>query len=315
MAANEFGSSSTYSDEDASPQPSTSVLVGAKENRNVGYLRYFVFFILALVATAISSAVYIDGKKKEKTTFEELFLDLGNKLQTSFAKTLELRLGILGEFAGDITLAAMAANQASDSNMSWPFVVIPEYERRAATTARLSDMMAIALVPLLPAGYLDPWNEFASAHQQWRQEGIAIRTGVPVEEVDIDPIYTQMKSRANLSDTNANEEGPGPYFPTWQRFPAIDVQNVNVNLFSHKPHIGPLGTVMEHHIPVFPKSFDYWDRSKWNIRRDIFMKIVETYNGVYENDPLVTIFYPSRFPSCYTFFLLTPISLRQSRYR
>lgn len=268
---------------------STATKLTGKENRAVGVLRFVVFLVLGIVAAVVCLSVYYVGRRNERSQFEDEFIDLGAKLASSFSLTLQQRLGILGEFGMDIT--TFAKNWSGNS--SWPFLVIPDFERRAATTARLADMMAIATVPLVRAGDLEKWNAFANEHQGWREEGIATRTGVPIEEVQIDPIYTEMKSRANLSNTNAPEIGPGPYFPTWQRFPAIDFQNVNVNLFSHKPHIGPLETILATKQPVLPKSFDYWDRSKWNVRREVFMKIVETYDGVYDNDPLVTIFYPS----------------------
>jgi hypothetical protein len=115
-----------------------------------------------------------------------------------------------------------------ETNCSWPFVTISEFETRHERFLEQSRADEIALVPLISEENRGPWERFSVSSQGWVQDGINAREGDNQQANDILPYIHQGETR-----------DPGPanpfYAAYWQIAPVpVNPKTVNFNLFSNK---------------------------------------------------------------------------------
>lgn len=271
-------------------------LVFAKEEDTaVSYLRVLTFLSLVAVAVAVCLIVYFEAVKAEQETFENDFADIGEKLVTSFEASLNRRLGMLESLA----LATTSYVNDPDTNASFPFFTVRDFEMRASNIAQVADLMSLVVNVKVEGREKEAWEKYAQENQGWRAEGIALREGVSVEQVEHLPIHEKIMRFKAGNNGKEVEDGPGPYFVNWQFYPAINMQ-VPMNNQYDRPGYGQYIRIMEEKKgPVLPASYDFWDpegAGKHDHRRGVFNRFMEVYErwggAKFEDDACITIFYP-----------------------
>ncbi|CAB9497503.1 Receptor-type guanylate cyclase gcy [Seminavis robusta] len=263
-----------------------------KENMYVWYLRFVVTALLGAVALAVCLSVYFVTKRSEEADMENDFVDLSEKLVDTFEITFQQRFGIVDNFAQELT-----SYEKDAPNVTWPFVTMPDFERRAGRTAALADLFCILILPMVPAEQRVEWEHYAVANQGWRGEGLALQQGIPVEDVQVRQMEPRM-AKFLPDGTIAPEDRPGPYFPIWQTFPAVNLEgHTLLNLYRWSPlYTSSIDSVLQNKRPVLPASYDYWGAPKDDIRRAVFNLYIVSYSRyssqTYEDDPIMSFFYP-----------------------
>ena len=282
------------------------LVVASKENNAVWYLRILVFLLLFLVALVVCVSVYLVSKHAETKDFEEDFEDMGAKLVSSFESTLKQRFGILEEFAEDVT-SYVQDSQALDvvehnstdvikgATPRWPFVALPNFEKRAGSSRGLADLFSLVLMPIVSETDRAAWDRFAVNNQGWRAEGIALQRGVPVEDVVIDPIHSSIANFSMLPDIS-----PGPYIPLWQLVPSVPTPMINVKLYAHPHYHKSMKIAVEQKKPVLTGSYDFWDPETRDAdpRRPLhqmYMDANKDFGTIYTDDPVMPLFYPGKY--------------------
>jgi hypothetical protein len=259
-----------------------------EENNAVWYLRLFVFLLLACVALAVCLSVYYVGTASEKEDFEQDFEDLGDKLVESFGLTIRQRFGIVENFA--LTLTSFVNN---DANNSWPFVTLPDYERRAGNTARLADLTTLHLIVRVETEQRTAWDAYSNLNQGWFAEGFAIQQGIPVKDVEAPPIAPTILM-PTPEGAVVPDPGPGPFFPIWQTFPVIPTPLSNFNTLKVTPK--PMTAVLESGKPVIRESVVIADEDDPSYQLyKMFLETYESYGTKYEFDPASSLFFPGKF--------------------
>ncbi|CAB9497505.1 Receptor-type guanylate cyclase gcy [Seminavis robusta] len=263
-----------------------------KEDTYVWYLRFVVTALLGAMALAVCLSVYFVTKRSEEADMENDFVDLSEKLVDTFELTFQQRFGIVDNFAQEFT-----SYEKDAPNVTWPLVTMPDFERRAGRTAALADLFCILILPMVPAEQRVEWEQYAVANQGWRGEGLALQQGIPIEDVEVGELRPRMFKVLD-NGTRVPEDRPGPYFPIWQTFPAVDFSgHTHLNLYRWKPlYTNSIDAILKQKKPVLPASYDYWGAPKDDLRRVVFNKYVASYSRyssqTYEDDPVMSFFYP-----------------------
>ncbi len=286
ICAENYIEHSEHSEHEHAPTEEAKLEFAKTENNAVWWLRGFVVLLLTCVALAVCLSVYYVGTASEKDDFEQDFGDLGDKLVESFGLTIRQRFGIVENFALDLTSFAN-----NDANSSWPFVTLPDYERRAGSAARLADLTTLHLIVRVETEDRTAWDAYSNLNQGWYAEGFAVQQGIPVEEVEAVPISPTIIMPG--PEGFMPDPGPGPFFPLWQMFPVIPVPLSNINTMKGTPK--PIGAVLESGKPVIRESVVLAEDDPYYQVYGMFLRTYEKYGTKYEFDPASSLFFPGKF--------------------
>jgi hypothetical protein len=275
-----------HSEHEHAPIEEAMLEFAKKENSAVWWLRGFVFLLLTCVALAVCLSVYYVGTASEEDDFEQDFGDLGDKLVESFGLTIRQRFGIVKNFA--LGLTSFVNN---DANNSWPFVTLPEYERRAGSTARLADLTTLHLIVRVETEERAAWDAYSNLNQGWYAEGFAVQQGIPVEDVEAPPIAPTIIMPG--PEGVMPDPGRGPFFPIWQTFPVVSMPLSNYNTMKVTPK--PMGAVLESGKPVIRESVVLLEDDPTHPLYSMFFKTYESYGTKYTFGPVSSLFFPGKF--------------------
>lgn len=273
-------------------------LVNGQSNSIVWCLRILLFVLLGSLASGVCYTVYRQSRDKELLKFEEDFSHLADKLLQSFSSTLSQRMGSVDHFARD-----MISLVDHDPNMQWPFVTLPDFEYRAASTCRLADLVNLVLAVRVETEERKAWEEYSVENQGWRQEGLMIQqrekhratgnfTTWNLLEADVENISTVITRPGSRLTGPVNETRDGPYLVAWQTFPVITKALANMNFYNNSRHPS-VSSVIENGLPALPQSHDFWGVNETNGRRRDFNLFLEHYEGLeYDGSPVVHFYYP-----------------------
>ena len=69
--------------------------------------------------------------------------------------------------------------------------------------------MSLVVVTKVEGNEKEAWEQYAQENQGWRAEGIAVREGVPVEEVEHLPIHEKIMRFKPGNNGKEVDDGPG----------------------------------------------------------------------------------------------------------
>ena len=306
--------SSTATDTEAQRVVETNDAVDEKQNRVVNHVRYAVFGILLMVTMAVSLSVYFYIKKEEETAFEDHFMDQATKVAKSFTFNAEKRLEALTAFSQQITSFAL------HSNLTFPFVTLPDFERHATSTLKLAEIVALLVFPIVTADQRFEWTAYATANQGWIEEGLQLQQQrVEEDKGEVAHLQEQFDKGQLVIETDgvdttkqvppfifkvkpgtteaAFEDGPGPYAPVWTFAPTIPAWNlVNFNSFSHPTRARELVAFMQTQQTLLSSAADFRMNDPLTANRKSVMNLFlnRWQNGTfeYEAGPVSDIYIP-----------------------
>ena len=234
--------------------------VGKHENAVVFRLRVVVMLTILFTAVGVSLAVYFLTSKSEEELFEQQFEGAANKVLSSFALIIDNKFSAMGSLALQCSQFVK-----SQPNMSWPFVLVDDFQNRAYNARKLSGAVFTRIINIVEEEEREKWEAFAvEAGPQYLQDG---REDLVKRGIDINALSRGEDGRrvlqghsdgieASLLDFSSGvanriynldetftpvvSKGPGPYFPLWEESPTygFDLTNWDIRDFpAYSPYV------------------------------------------------------------------------------
>eukprot|EP00934_Nitzschia_sp_Nitz4_P009072 Nitzschia sp. Nitz4//scaffold264_size26629//297//2744//NITZ4_008230-RA/size26629-augustus-gene-0.4-mRNA-1//-1//CDS//3329544785//9062//frame0 len=250
----------------ATSKEESAVSIGAAENARVSLTRSIMLFVLFAVATSLSFVVYYAADRSEHDSFAFGFEVVADKLAREFEEGATRRLTAIESFAAQISSYARATNS------SWPNVALPDYELRGRYIMGLSDMIGLALFPVVTKETRESYERFTVENQGWIREGLQLQDILEDDwdNESMDNVEAGLSHSTNLSIPDKilaldgteliEETGDGPYVPFWQMCPAVPTTSIiNYNTLTHPTRRAPVQAAIEHGKTMIGDSWDYRD--------------------------------------------------------
>ena len=125
--------------------------------------------------------------------------------------------------------ATLLSSTAIQSNATWPFYTLPNFEQFGQQSRELSGSLLLAFAPRVDASDRAKWEEYSVEHQDWVKDGLTyLGLGDRRVRPIADFIYRKT-TRSFVPELNFTS-----YNPVWQLSPApTDTSVINFNLFNH----------------------------------------------------------------------------------
>eukprot|EP00977_Amphora_coffeiformis_P020451 scaffold8271_cov171-Amphora_coffeaeformis.AAC.8 len=281
------------------------------ENTAVRLIRLFTALVLVAATTVVSLVVYDFTRDKEVQDFEDHFSFSAGKVVDQFKINAERRISALQAFS------AAHTTWAKYSNESFPFVTLPEFERSAAYTIELAQVLSIMTFPIVQTEQRQAWEAYSVEHYGWMAEGMALQPNVdldgeaegvaqlnsqnpiaigrdPYTDPVITPLIFSVQSGTNQA---APESGPGPYAPIWSMAPAVPVGVIlNFNSFRHPSWAQTHADFMKYQTPIVSAAADFADDSDPNVagRNALLNLFLNRWpqKGEYQAGPVSDLYIP-----------------------
>jgi hypothetical protein len=207
-----------------------------RETKAVNMLRALVLVLLFVAATITSVGVYLYTSNDETQKFESGYQANAQRIVESFHDAVERRLGAINSMATAITSYSL------DTKQTFPFVTIPDFEKRGSDLRVQADAPSIFWAPLVTDETRVAWEEYALTNRFQIDE--SFREDAKLREKQDDEfgltntsstgirMPQQSQQRTVLNDGTGynpsiwssgatgpigkDPEGSGPYLPLWQ---------------------------------------------------------------------------------------------------
>jgi Adenylate and Guanylate cyclase catalytic domain len=130
-----------------------------RENVVVSKLRTTVMAVVSIVATIVSSTVYWTQTSYQRHAYNEAFYDASRAILTKFHNHLTTTIpSALDSFVTDITTYSKLSSQV------WPFVTMPDFDRKATNFLTLTDSDRIMFLPMVTEMDRNEWELYSQQH-------------------------------------------------------------------------------------------------------------------------------------------------------
>jgi hypothetical protein len=115
------------------------------------------------MSICVPIVIYITTRKSEMDGFEASFLALAFKVIDAVENQLARKVSAVDD---SLRIAAVTSH-ALNTNASWPFVTIPDYDLRAESARDLGDEFSVALHPLVSLDDREEWGQYSIDNIDW----------------------------------------------------------------------------------------------------------------------------------------------------
>ncbi|CAB9501729.1 Receptor-type guanylate cyclase gcy [Seminavis robusta] len=288
------------------------IMIANREDKAVCRFRTLLALVLVVVATGVSTAVYMLTRNGEVEDFERQYQDHAQKVAASFTDNAALRLGAIELFAVSIASNARARGE------TWPMVTIPDYQRVSSYILELSAVMSLTFHPLVHADERTEWGEYSGNNTEWIDQGTVYQEQRKSEDYDYEeekgytdflnkvfrgPVEDGMVIRPYIFNLTADGISLPPddaehFLPWWQFAPFIEGVNsgINYNTFSSSTRGPDLQTVMATQKPLVTPAWDYSLQNRATVARKavLNMYLMRWKDGgkKYEDGPASDLYFP-----------------------
>ncbi len=187
----------------------TGATISTAENKAVYRIRLMVMFFLTMSTIGTACLVYFNARNSEQEQFEADFEYLASKVFNHLGSSIEASLGAIDGFVVSIVSFAL------HSNMTWPYVTIPDYGTRASKVRSVTRSVLIAEIRIIRSSQRAKWDEYSlEVGPSWVDENIAVQNS--------DPTFTGMRvDEYNVSGLWGSQPGATFNLPMWQSYPTL----------------------------------------------------------------------------------------------
>lgn len=219
--------------------------LASKKTCQFRVLRGLVFLVLAVTAAFVSTVGSIYIKKGETAEFHDEFQANAKTVVESFHRSVVRTMEAVDALSVAIT------SYAKQSNRTFPYVTVPDFELRGANTRILSGTFLLSYSPIVQDKDRSSWEEYVGEVGD-RQHEEALATFLfqsSEQDARLTSNRTLQEDTISSNITFFDPEvgfvpkplGSGPFLPAWQVSPPQRFKyGTNVDLFSH-PFIRPGG--------------------------------------------------------------------------
>ncbi|CAB9525455.1 Receptor-type guanylate cyclase gcy (Partial), partial [Seminavis robusta] len=222
--------------------------IAKREDQMVMYSKFLVMGVIIVVAATIGGLTYMFVRGQEQKDYEKQYENVVNEI----ISTSQLRARTI--FDNLESLAASLTTEAMDLNMTWPFVVFPNFQIQGMMSNEITGASVVNINPIVPHEIRADWEAFSVAnYEPW------FKAGHDYDKYASKKLYvheklnqTMPESMSRIPRVHWNESGIFPnitsyeitdrgwnpvrdwdtdfYYPSWQRAPVEDFNpTVNVN--------------------------------------------------------------------------------------
>jgi class 3 adenylate cyclase len=304
-----------------SSESETEELTGRVDTKYAALLRALLVILSITACVAVPTIVYTTGQEREEEQFESTFLLLAAKVVDSFELRLERKLSAVDSLQIAVTSHVM------NTNASWPFITIPDFDLRGSNANDLGDTLMVALHPLVTSGDRVAWENYTVNSIDWLYQaearqpsaarelrktagdrGLASTRAVTPpdgqnrqEDPGVAPDFSMGHSNDIFKFNDLNEfgvsidEGDGPYLPAWQHTPLLP-DSINYNALSHPVKRIAAVEALESAQVVLTQIENAVDLDGSALLTDFFSRLLQDRLGdptaSYMGDPIATMFSP-----------------------
>lgn len=190
-----------------------SMTIGRAEDKAVFRSRLLVVAFLAICTVAVGTLVYFDTSQREQEEMEAEFEDFASKISDSLGSSMEASVGAIDAFV--VSMVSFAKY----SNMTWPYVTIPDFGIRASKVRTVSKAIVLNQVVFVPKAAEEQWNNYSMQEGPvWVDQNLRIQNS--------DPGYNGVKVSTFPTPTGiylSPEDGGDFFRPVWQSYPTLPI--------------------------------------------------------------------------------------------
>jgi hypothetical protein len=149
-------------------------LMSPVETRKIGRTRWFVILVIMGLGSGLAVGTFrwtSDLERKHmETDYEGTTATISTAVRTAMVHRLGMIASILGTAATVEGLkgTTSTAATATVTTPNWPFVTLPNFHQRAATTRHLSGALFVSIAPLVATSERVRWEEdYAPTNKAW----------------------------------------------------------------------------------------------------------------------------------------------------
>lgn len=261
-----------------------------KETKRVKWSKILVYVVLAGSAAATAALAYMYTAAAQTEQFEARFKTYADELHIISNEDLQDKMDVGEILAKEMTSFAMVRNE------TWPFVTLPDFERRNEKPMHISEATLISFQTLVRPGEEQQWGQYSMNNSGWIREALLF-------EGSKDSTYNTIPSIIHDKDGNKVMAGSSAYpgkrataeeqtvenfmnsisLPVWQTYKAPDSRTVNLDLL----HYSQYRSVVEEVMLAQGSSFSF-------LLTDDFVNMIAGRNIANSTGPFCFILIPVR---------------------
>lgn len=135
--------------------------IARQHSKAVVALKYSVLILLVSMAASVSYAFYTITSNEEDNHYEDEFADFADKLIDGFYDEWRLKIATI------TTLSSGIISHFDMAGANFPYVTIPDFERRCSGPRRIAKVPIVTFAPFVSIAERPAWEEYAQ--ENWRQ--------------------------------------------------------------------------------------------------------------------------------------------------
>jgi class 3 adenylate cyclase len=287
--------------------------LGAKETRNVLFLRFFAFFILLLTSILVCLGVYFYTKRDEEEDFEYVYEASAERVIQSFHESVAQVLA--GLDAASVTITSYALNTAAN----FPNITVPNWELRGANTRVVTKGVTLVWFPLVHEEDRLGWEAYATQTHMHQMETFAAENEFITRQDNAFGIESNQANRAiqeegsqradqeeaaqpppllsqpfspqliSLTTGQIQANNTGPYLPFWQTSPVLPIPILpSINMFTSPQLALASSKVLETNMASLSNAIEPGGLTDFFLARGQYRNNKQQFIG----DALTGLFYP-----------------------
>jgi hypothetical protein len=276
----------------------------------VSRLRFCVILMFAVLAVAMPTTIYIASRNAEIDDFESEFSSLSDQVVVGF----EAKLGSTMYAIDAMSIAATA--DALQTNSSWPFVTMRDFDLLGKSALALADVLFISMNPLVELEERQEWEEYALTNLDWLYESYERQAAIDAKIVTEREQASQEKTqKRDLEDELATfpyiyrfnvegeedfaiyENSTGPYLPSWHLYPVYP-ELINYNPLTQSADNGAVlemkrtNEAVISRIQNLDQVTEITEAGLTSVLTDMIGRKFRDSSLVYAGEPITNIYYP-----------------------
>jgi class 3 adenylate cyclase len=264
-------------------------------------------FIMVIITVPV--LIYLAARSAQTDAFENDYKSLSEQVVDAF----ESNVGSL--LIGLDSVGVLATSHALDSNSTWPFVTLYDFDYVGASALALTDTPGISLNPFVKPDQREAWERYSLENIGWLLQALARAPAPPTSESarslaeqaarnllsapDFSLGFSQQiyEIVPNVENPVIVDDSDGPYLPSWQSVP-VDPVMINFNLNSNVVEREQIRhTFASAHALISPtENLTLYDPIIADHRVARYTRWLQQLTGdlnrTYAGEPVSSVFYP-----------------------
>eukprot|EP00522_Entomoneis_paludosa_P013724 CAMPEP_0172441438 /NCGR_PEP_ID=MMETSP1065-20121228/1982_1 /TAXON_ID=265537 /ORGANISM="Amphiprora paludosa, Strain CCMP125" /LENGTH=1154 /DNA_ID=CAMNT_0013190803 /DNA_START=176 /DNA_END=3640 /DNA_ORIENTATION=+ len=240
--------------------------IGSKESKSVFRAKMMVYLVLIVSCVTAATLTYFFTSDQEEDDFENDFKTFAEEISRVAKADLSAKFDVAE------SMSISTTSYAIERGDQFPYVTMPDFERRTQKAREMSGAEFITVTPLCDTDIITQWESYAQLESSWIQEGLAVQG---LSSVNPGPVPLNIHPLLVEGEEIPPNEGilKGMVAPCWQTGKApINATIVNTDFLTWGTYLEVATAVVQARkgfiskiddIPITEMGyFDYHDRRR-----------------------------------------------------